>query len=215
MRAESRSGHGGAARAGLAFGGVIGYLSASISITRKIETMSNDAARAAAPAPQIPTSPQQLLARLDALGIAYRNHEHAAVFTVEEAKALRGELTGGHIKNLFLRNKKEEMWLVVAEEDKRIDLKALGERLGAGKLSFGSPDRLMRYLGVLPGAVTPFGIINDAERKVKVVLDRDLMGFNPVNAHPLVNTMTTALAPQDLVRFLEAEGHPPLVADIG
>jgi Ala-tRNA(Pro) deacylase len=177
--------------------------------------MSNTAAAPAAETPTIPTSPQRLLARLDALGIAYRNHEHAAVFTVEEAKALRGELAGGHIKNLFLRNKKEEMWLVVAEEDKRIDLKALGERLGAGKLSFGSADRLLRYLGVLPGAVTPFGIINDKDRKVNVVLDRDLMGFNPVNAHPLVNTMTTALAPQDLVKFLEAEGHKPDILDIG
>ena len=172
-------------------------------------------ATGAAEAPQLPTSPQQLLARLSELGIAYQNHEHAAAFTVEEAKALRGELTGGHIKNLFLRNKKEEMWLVVAEEDKRIDLKALGERLGAGKLSFGSPDRLLRYLGVVPGAVTPFGIINDKECKVKVVLDRDLMGFNPVNAHPLVNTMTTALSPQDLVKFLEAEGHKPDILEIG
>jgi Ala-tRNA(Pro) deacylase len=177
--------------------------------------MTNAAAAPAAEMPAIPTSPEQLLARLDAVGIAYRNHEHAAVFTVEEAKALRGALAGGHIKNLFLRNKKEEMWLVVAEEDKRIDLKALGERLGAGKLSFGSADRLMRYLGVLPGAVTPFGIINDTERKVKVVLDRDLMGFDPVNAHPLVNTMTTALAPEDLVRFLEAEGHAPLITEVG
>jgi Ala-tRNA(Pro) deacylase len=180
---------------------------------------ASDAAAAtsatAAGAPQIPTSPQQLLARLDGLGIAYRNHEHAAVFTVEEAKALRGELQGGHIKNLFLRNKKEEMWLVVAEEDKRIDLKALGERLGAGKLSFGSADRLMRFLGVLPGAVTPFAIINDKDRKVKVVLDRDLMGFNPVNAHPLVNTMTTALDAKDLMKFLEAEGHAPELMDLG
>ena len=180
--------------------------------------MTQSAQSAAAPAtetPQLPTSPQQLLARLEALGIAYQNHAHAAVFTVEEAKALRGALTGGHIKNLFLRNKKEEMWLVVAEEDKRIDLKALGEKLGAGKLSFGSPDRLLRYLGVLPGAVTPFGIINDKDRKVKVVLDRDLMGFNPVNAHPLVNTMTTALSPQDLVKFLESEGHKPDLLDLG
>ena len=177
--------------------------------------MSQSAAAPAAETPQLPTSPEQLLTRLEALGIAYQNHEHAAVFTVEEAKALRGELTGGHIKNLFLRNKKEEMWLVVAEEDKRIDLKALGEKLGAGKLSFGSPDRLLRYLGVLPGAVTPFGIINDKDRKVKVALDRDLMGFDPVNAHPLVNTMTTALSPQDLVKFLEAEGHKPDILDIG
>lgn len=175
----------------------------------------SDAAAATPPeAPAIPTSPQQLLARLEALGIAYRNHEHDAVFTVEEAKALRGELTGGHIKNLFLRNKKEEMWLVVAEEDKRIDLKLLGERLGAGKLSFGSADRLLRYLGVLPGAVTPFSIVNDKDHKVKVVLDQDLMGFDVVNGHPLVNTMTTALAPQDLLAFLRAEGHEPLMLDL-
>ena len=199
---------------GLAFGGVLRYLSASICRRKVPPVMSQSAAAPSAETPQLPTSPQQLLARLEALGIAYQNHEHAAVFTVEEAKALRGALTGGHIKNLFLRNKKEEMWLVVAEEDKRIDLKALGEKLGAGKLSFGSPDRLLRYLGVLPGAVTPFGIINDTDRKVKVVLDRDLMGFNPVNAHPLVNTMTTALAPADLVRFLEAEGHGPLLMDL-
>ena len=169
---------------------------------------------ATAAAPTLPTSPQQLLARLEALGIAHRNHEHDAVFTVDEAKALRGELHGGHIKNLFLRNKKEEMWLVVAEEDKRIDLKTLGERLGAGKLSFGSADRLMRYLGVLPGAVTPFAIINDKDRKVQVVLDQDLMKFETVNGHPLVNTMTTALSPQDLLKFLRAEGHEPLVLDL-
>ncbi len=163
----------------------------------------------------LPTSPQQLLARLAALGIPYQNHEHAAVFTVDEAKALRGELHGGHIKNLFLRNKKEEMWLVVVEEDKRVDLKALGERLNAGKLSFGSPDRLRRYLGVLPGAVTPFGIINDTDRKVKVVLDRDLLDKDPVNCHPLVNTMTTAIPPQGLLKFLEAEGHSPEIIALG
>src|SRR4029450_5075475 len=116
---------------------------------------SDAAAATATEAPQIPTSPQQLLTRLDGLGIAYRNHEHAAVFTVEEAKPRRGELQGGHTKNLFLRNKKEEMWLVVAEEDKRIDLKALGERLGAGKLSFGSADRLVGYLGGAPGGRGP------------------------------------------------------------
>ncbi|HWT98245.1 MAG TPA: prolyl-tRNA synthetase associated domain-containing protein [Terriglobales bacterium] len=165
--------------------------------------------------PALPTSAEQLLARLAELGIAHKTVDHDAVFTVEEAKALRGELPGGHIKNLFLRNKKEEMWLVVAEEDKRIDLKALGELLGAGKLSFGSPDRLMTYLGVLPGAVTPFSIINDKGGKVKVVLDQDLLEKNPVNCHPLVNTKTTAISPQDLLRFLEAEGHKPQVMRLG
>jgi Ala-tRNA(Pro) deacylase len=180
--------------------------------------MSDGAAAPDAPdtgSTPLPTSPAQLLARLEALGIAYQNHAHAAVFTVDEAKALRGELHGGHIKNLFLRNKKEEMWLVVVEEDKRVDLKALGDRLGAGKLSFGSPDRLRRYLGVLPGAVTPFGIINDKDRAVKVVLDRDLLEKDPVNCHPLVNTMTTAISPQGLLKFLEAEGHKPEVIQLG
>jgi Ala-tRNA(Pro) deacylase len=162
-----------------------------------------------------PTSAEQLLARLGELGIVSKTVDHDAVFTVEEAKALRGELPGGHIKNLFLRNKKEEMWLVVAEEDKRIDLKALGELLGAGKLSFGSPDRLMTYLGVLPGAVTPFSIINDKQRQVTVVLDQDLLEKDPVNCHPLVNTKTTSLTPQDLLRFLEAEGHKPQILRLG
>jgi len=171
----------------------------------------SDSAGTAGTATALPTSPDQLLARLAELGIASKTVDHDAVFTVEEAKALRGELSGGHIKNLFLRNKKEMMWLVVVEEDKRIDLKALGERLGAGKLSFGSPDRLMTYLGVLPGAVTPFSVINDKAGKVTLVLDADLMDLDPLNCHPLVNTKTTALAPQDLVRFLEAEGHKPQI----
>jgi Ala-tRNA(Pro) deacylase len=169
----------------------------------------------AAAAPALPTSAEQLLARLNDLGIVSRTVDHAAVFTVDEAKALRGELPGGHIKNLFLRNKKEEMWLVVVEEDKRVDLKALGEQLGAGKLSFGSADRLMTYLGVLPGAVTPFSIVNDKDNKVRVVLDEDLLTRDPVNCHPLVNTKTTALAPADLLRFLEAEGHKPQLMRFG
>ena len=119
-------------------------------------------------------SPQQLFARLAELGLAHHTVEHAPVFTVEEAKAHRGTLPGHHIKNLFLRNKKEEMWLVVALEDRAIDLKRLGEMLGAGRLSFGSPERLRRHLGVEPGSVTPFAVINDNERKVTLVLDRGL-----------------------------------------
>lgn len=153
--------------------------------------------------------PHQLLARLDALGIAHRTVEHPPVFTVEEAKALRGDLPGHHIKNLFLRNRKEEMWLVVALEDRAIDLKRLGERLGAGKFSFGSPDRLRRQLGVEPGSVTPLAVINDPEHKVRLVLDRGLTADGPINAHPLVNTMTTALGLADLLRFFEATGHTP------
>jgi Ala-tRNA(Pro) deacylase len=153
--------------------------------------------------------PQQLFARLDQLGIAHRTVEHPPVFTVEEAKALRGNLPGHHIKNLFLRNKKEEMWLVVALEDRAIDLKRLGEVLGAGRLSFGSADRLKRYLGVEPGSVTPLSLVNDQARAVQLVLDRGVADGGPVNAHPLVNTMTTALAPADLLRFFAATGHTP------
>ena len=153
--------------------------------------------------------PQQLFARLDQLGIAHRTGEHPPVFTVEEAKALRGNLPGHHIKNLFLRNKKEEMWLVVALEDRAIDLKRLGEVLGAGRLSFGSADRLKRTLGVEPGSVTPLSLVNDEARNVHLVLDRAVADGGPVNAHPLVNTMTTALAPADLLRFFAATGHTP------
>ncbi len=154
-------------------------------------------------------SPQQLFARLDALGLAHRSVEHAPVFTVEEAKAYRGELPGHHIKNLFLRNKKEEMWLVVALEDRAIDLKRLGDVLGAGRLSFGSPDRLRRTLGVAPGSVTPFAVINDSTRQVTLVLDRALCDGGPINAHPLTNTMTTAISFADLKRFFDATGHNP------
>jgi len=153
--------------------------------------------------------PQQLFARLEQLGIAQRTVEHAPVFTVEEAKALRGNLPGHHIKNLFLRNKKEAMWLVVALEDREIDLKRLGEALGAGRLSFGSPERLRRHLGVEPGSVTPFALLNDTGHRVTLVLDRGLVEGGPLNAHPLTNTMTTAISFADLSRFFEATGHTP------
>jgi Ala-tRNA(Pro) deacylase len=167
----------------------------------------------------LPTSPEALLRRLAELGIASETIDHAPVFTVEESRGLRGQLPGGHVKNLFLRNKKEEMWLVTVEESKRVDLKALGEKItgatgGGAKLSFGSPDRLMRYLGVIPGAVTPFAVINDKTQAVRMVLDRDLLTHDRVHAHPLVNFKATALSPRDLVRFLEAENHAPQVMEI-
>jgi Ala-tRNA(Pro) deacylase len=172
-------------------------------------------APAVAPSANPPTSPDQLLARLRELGIESRTVSHPPVFTVEEAKALRGELPGGHVKNLFLRNKKGAMWLVVAEEDRQIDLKALGERLGAGRVSFGSADRLMQYLGVLPGSVTPFGLINDRGREVQIVLDKALMDHDPINVHPLTNDRTTAISPRDLLTFIEACGHKPQILDLG
>jgi Ala-tRNA(Pro) deacylase len=158
-------------------------------------------------------SPQQLFARLAELGLTHNTVEHAPVFTVEQAKTHRGTLPGHHIKNLFLRNKKEEMWLVVALEDRAIDLKRLGEMLGAGRLSFGSPERLAKYLGVEPGSVTPFAVINDGDHKVTLVLDEGLKGGvqadGLINAHPLTNSMTSAISLADLLRFFEATGHAP------
>jgi len=161
-----------------------------------------------------PTTPDALLARLDALGIAYARHDHPPLFTVEDSKALRGDLPGGHCKNLFLRDRKGAMWLVVCLEDRRIDLKALGELLGGVRLSFGSADRLLRVLGVVPGAVSPFALINDTGVEVQVVLDKAMLEQRPLNFHPLVNTATIAVAPEDLVRFIEACGHRPRVLDL-
>jgi Ala-tRNA(Pro) deacylase len=159
-------------------------------------------------------TPDGLFARLAELGIAVRTVTHPAVFTVEEARRYRGDLPGTHTKSLFLRDKKGAMWLVVCREDRAVDLKDLAGRIGAKHLSFGSPERLMRYLGVVPGAVSPFAVINDAARAVQVVLDREVLALDPLNLHPLDNTMTTAVAAADLLRFLEAEGHPPHIVTL-
>ena len=151
---------------------------------------------------------------MDTLGLAHETHEHAPVFTVDESQSLRGVLPGAHVKNLFLRDKKKCYWLVTVAEDRNIDLKALRRRLGAsGSLSFGAADVLMAHLGVRPGAVTPFGIINDANGMVSMVLDQDLLAGDIVNVHPLRNDMTTAMRPDDLLAFLDAENHPPLILD--
>jgi Ala-tRNA(Pro) deacylase len=155
-----------------------------------------------------------LLDRLTALGIAHHTIEHAPVFTVEESKALHGDQPGIHIKNLFLRDRRETMFLVVAQQDRRVDLKALGDRLGVGKLSFGSAGRLMKYLGVLPGSVTPFSTINDGAGQVAVCLDRTILEGAEIHCHPLVNTMTTTVQPDGLLRFLRSTGHEPRLIDI-
>ncbi len=161
-----------------------------------------------------PATPEQLLEKLTSLGIETTTITHPAVYTVEESKAHRGDLPGAHTKNLFLRNKKGKMWLLVCLEDRKIDIKLLGKALGAGKLSFGSADRLMEFLGIEPGAVSPFTAINDKEGQVKVVVDAHMMTISPINAHPLTNTMTTAITPDDLVRFLESIDHAPEELDM-
>jgi Ala-tRNA(Pro) deacylase len=158
------------------------------------------------------TTPDQLFAALDKLGIAHATIKHPPLFTVEQSRALRGQIPGGHTKNLFLRDKKYDLYLVVAEEDADIELKGLHRRLGAnGRFSFGAPDLLREVLGVEPGAVTPFGAINDTEGRVSVVLDAALMAHETINFHPLVNTMTTSIKRDDLVKFLASTGHEPRI----
>ena len=161
-----------------------------------------------------PLSSEALMAQLKELGIAVSTLTHPPVFTVEESKALRGQLPGGHTKNLFLRNKKGAMWLVTCLEDRAVDLKALAQKLSAGRFSFGSAERLMQYLGVLPGSVTPLSVINDHGQAVQMVLDEGLLSYDVLNVHPLVNDCTCAMAPKDLLRFLDATDHPPIFLDM-
>jgi Ala-tRNA(Pro) deacylase len=164
----------------------------------------------------MPASPEDLLAYLESLGIATVTVEHAPVFTVEEARALRGDLPGGHTKNLFLKDKKSRLFLLVLGEETEVDLKRVHERIGGqGRVSFGSGELLKEVWGVRPGAVTPFGALNDPDRRVTVVLDLAMLAHERLNFHPLVNTRTTGLSSADLVKFLRATGHEPLVAPLG
>ncbi len=157
-------------------------------------------------------SPDELFAYLDSLGIAHKTVTHPAVFTVEEARSLRGKLDGGHTKNLFLRDKKGMPYLVVAGEDAAIELRGLHRLLGAsGRFSFGSAELMRELLGVEPGSVTPFAVMNDKGHRVTVVLDAAMMANEVLNFHPLVNTGTTTISREGLLKFLEATGHPPRI----
>jgi Ala-tRNA(Pro) deacylase len=160
----------------------------------------------------MPATPDDLFALLDRLGIPHPTVTHAPLFTVEESQALRGAIPGGHTKNLFLKDKKGALFLVTALEDAAIELKSLHRRLGAsGRFSFGPADQMREVLGIEPGAVTPFAAMNDTAQRVTVVLDQALMALAVINCHPLRNTMTTSIARDDLVKFLEATGHHPRI----
>ncbi len=160
----------------------------------------------------MPSTPTDLFAFLDRLGIPHSTVSHPPLFTVEQSRALRGTIPGGHTKNLFLRDKRGAYYLIVASEDAPIDLKGLHRRLGAsGRFSFGSAIALQELLGVEPGSVTPFAVINDVDSKVAVVLDAPMLAHERLNYHPLVNTMTTSISRAGLIRFLEACGHPPRI----
>jgi len=163
----------------------------------------------------MPATPEDLYARFDALGIAYTTTKHRPVFTVEEGADLKASMPGGHSKNLFLKDRKGNLFLVVLEEDAKVDLKRIHEIIGAnGKVSFGSAELLTEVWGVLPGAVTPFGAINDKDSRVSVVLDEALLENEVLNHHPLVNTKTTTIRRGDLIAFLKATGHEPKIAAV-
>lgn len=162
----------------------------------------------------MPATRDDLFARLASLGIETTTRHHAPVFTVEEARALRGEIPGGHCKNLFLKDDKGNIWLIVCLEESAIDLKAAPARIGSRRLSFGKPELLREVLGVEPGSVTPFALINDAPGRVNVVLDAAMMAHELLNYHPLENTATTTIRATDLVAFIRSCGHEPQIVAV-
>jgi Ala-tRNA(Pro) deacylase len=162
----------------------------------------------------MPETPEGLLARLDAMGIEARVTRHPPVFTVAESQTLRGQLEGGHTKNLFLRPKTGAFLLAVLEEERQISVNALARAAGAARVSFADAASLMAQLSVEPGSVTPFGLVNAAPGAVRAVFDRRLVeNFRFIKVHPLTNTATVTLRPEDLLRFLRSLGHVPEVLD--
>jgi Ala-tRNA(Pro) deacylase len=163
----------------------------------------------------MPKTIDELFAFFDERGIRVTNVTHPPLFTVADSQALRGEIPGGHTKNLFLKDKKDNYFLVTVEEEASVDLKSIHQKIGAaGRVSFGKPQALFDLLGVQPGAVTTFGVINDSEGKVKVVIDSGLLEHRIINAHPLTNDATTSIAREDLLKFLRATGHEPLILKV-
>ena len=163
----------------------------------------------------LPTSSQDLLKQFDELGIEYALHEHERVFTVAESSKIEKGIEGLHCRNLFLRDKKKKMYLVVAANETQIDLKKLQGVIGSDRLSFGSADRLWQYLGVRPGSVCPFAIVNDTQGAVEMILDANMMDADIVCYHPMENNMTVGIGPDDLVKFIRSTDHEPRIIDMG
>ena len=160
------------------------------------------------------TTPDEILARLDALGIEHRTTGHTPVFTVEQAQAHTRDIPGAHCKNLFLKDKKDRLWLVTCLDDQQVDLNRLSKLLGAARFSFGRAELLQEVLGVTPGSVTPLAIINDREARVTPVLDTNLLAHDWVNCHPLRNDATVTLRSGDLLRFVRNSDHEPVLIDL-
>src|SRR5690606_739232 len=162
----------------------------------------------------MPATRADLFARLAELGIETQTVEHEPVFTVAESEKLERDLPGGHTKNLFLKDAKGKLFLVTAESHSPVNLKLLHKILGCARLSFGKPELLMEVLGMPPGAVTAFALINDRDRQVSFVFDERLMAFDTINCHPLENTASTSIARGDLLRFIRACGHEPRIVGL-
>jgi Ala-tRNA(Pro) deacylase len=163
----------------------------------------------------MPKTETDLHAFLADMGIDATTARHPPLFTVADSQALRGNIAGAHTKNLFLKDKKDNFFLVTVDEDAEVDLKQVHHLIGAAsRVSFGRPEMLMELLGVIPGAVTVFGLINDTGARVKVVLDERLMDNDIINAHPLTNEATTSIRSSDLVRFIKAPGHDPVILKV-
>ncbi len=159
-----------------------------------------------------PLTPDELLALLGQLGLATTTHHHEAVFTVAQSSAIKEDIPGGHTKNLFVKDKKDNHFLIVAEGTSVIDINRIHPLIGArSRLSFCNAERLMQLLGVEPGSVTAFAPVNDHQKRVQVVFDEALLTHDLINCHPLTNTMTTTISKADLMRFLDHVGHPPMV----
>jgi len=159
-------------------------------------------------------SEQELFALLDQLGIAHETTEHPPIFTAEEGHALAARIPGRACKNLFLKDKKGVLWLVVLPADKKADLNTLEKKLHSARLSFGNPTLLGEVLGITPGSVTPFALINDNERRVTPVLDAEMMQAGLVNYHPLRNDASTTLQADDLLKFIAFFGYKPVILDV-
>ena len=155
-----------------------------------------------------------LFEHFETLNIQTKTHQHQAAFSVKEAQHLRGTIEGGHCKNLFLKDKKSQIWLIVCLEDTQINLKTAPAKIGSARLSFGKPELMNEVLSLMPGSVTPFGLINDKDGQVNVILEKSMMEQNDLNFHPLINTATTTIKSNDLVKFIVSCGHNPQIVDL-
>ena len=162
----------------------------------------------------MPATREELFSKLDELEIVHETYDHAPVFTVEESAEIKSKMPGGHSKNLFLKDKAGDFFLICAQSDTPIKINKLHPVLGCKRLSFGKPEALLEKLGVTPGSVTLFSILNDSKCEVTLIIDKRLTDHELVNFHPLLNDATTAISSKDMIVFAKATGHDPMIIDL-